>query len=445
MLSTKMKLLDILQEAVTEYKVSYIVIKNKNVSKGSASYNDLADASKFFDSLTKDPELYNAKLEKVLGADSSSDMGGAKYMGGKETIVYYSHPATKGRSQGGKKFDELTPAEQDIRTFANSRLDQQEKLGFTGDIGFSMNEERTSTISKKRASAELKQKLKGTRSDGMGKYTATIFGMDGDKRVKLKDMNDLNKYSKFELGESVNEAKEEPIVALLKQGSGATVGMGEAKLIKLSDAFEDIGDEQADAIASHLNMAIELMQDGLGKSAAFHMDKFNKACKKEMEMMMKQGLAESIKDKIDAQLMKLLDAVGFDKFADVLIDKFGIDEFPDRLYNAIKKMPAGDKILQKIGDMSALKESVNEGMSKEALYSQIRDIIDSLDSGESDGIPLDNETEMLLQQELRRLRKIMKSMKEGKKKDKGIPDVNTDFSVGTDFGADLEEIYNSVK
>jgi len=334
-----MKLIDILQEAVTEYKVSYTVIKNKNVSKGSASYKDLADASKFFDSLTKDPELYNAKLEKVLGADSSSDMGGAKYMGGKETIVYYSHPATKGRSQGGKKFDELTPAEQDIRTFANSRLDQQEKLGFTGDIGFSMNEERTSTISKKRASAELKQKLKGTRSDGMGKYTATIFGMDGDKRVKLKDMNDLNKYSKFEL-------------------------------------------------------------------------------------------AESIKDKIDAQLMKLLDAVGFDKFADVLIDKFGIDEFPDRLYNAIKKMPAGDKILQKIGDMSALKESVNEGMSKEALYSQIRDIIDSLDSGESDGIPLDNETEMLLQQELRRLRKIMKSLKEG-----SLTKINTT----------LEKIYKSIK
>ena len=316
MLSTKMKLLDILQEAVTEYKVSYTVIKNKNVSKGSASYKDLADASKFFDSLTKDPEVYRAQIDKILGEDSSRDMGGARYMGGKEEIVSYSHPATKGVSQGGKKFDELTPAEQDIRTFANSRIDQQEKLGFTGDIGFSMNEERTSTISKKRASAELKQKIKGTRSDGMGKYTATIFGMDGDKRVKLKDMNDLNKYSKFEI-------------------------------------------------------------------------------------------SESVKDKIDAQLMKLLDAVGFDKFADVLIDKFGVDGFTDRLHSAIERMPGGEKILQKIGDMSALKE----GMSKEALYSQIRDIIDSLDSGESDGIPLDNETEMLLQQELRRLRKIYKSIK----------------------------------
>ena len=244
-----MKLLDILQEAVTEYKVSYTVIKNKNVSKGSASYKDLADASKFFDSLTKDPEVYRAQIDKILGEDSSRDMGGARYMGGKEEIVSYSHPATKGVSQGGKKFDELTPAEQDIRTFANSRLDQQEKLGFT--------------------------------------------------------------------------------------------------------------------------------------------------------------ISESVKDKIDAQLMKLLDAVGFDKFADVLIDKFGVDGFTDRLHSAIERMPGGEKILQKIGDMSALKE----GMSKEVLYSQIRDIIDSLDSGESDGIPLDNETEMLLQQELRRLRKIYKSIK----------------------------------
>jgi len=269
-----MKLLDILQEAITEYKVSYIVIKNKNVSKGSASYNDLADASKFFDTLTKDPEVYRAQIDKILGADSSRDMGGAQYMGGKEEIVSYSHPATKGRSQGGKKFDELTPAEQDIRTFANSRLDQQEKLGFTGDIGYSMNE-------------------------GKDLYHVIV-----------------------------------------------------------RDTGEIISDD-----------------DG-----------------------------------------------PFDK------------SFAKRL--AAKKK---GWIIKKVD------ESVNEGMSKEALYSQIRDIIDSLDSGESDGIPLDNETEMLLQQELRRLRKIMKSMKEGKKKDTGIPDVNTDFSVGTDFSADLEEIYNSIK
>ena len=72
----------------------------------------------------------------------------------------------------------------------------------------SLSESRTSTISKKRAGAELKDKLKGTRSDGMGKYTATIYGLDKDgKRIELKSMNDLNKYSKFELGKLINEGK----------------------------------------------------------------------------------------------------------------------------------------------------------------------------------------------------------------------------------------------
>ena len=70
----------------------------------------------------------------------------------------------------------------------------------------SVNESGAS-INKRRAGAELKQKLKGKRSDGMGKYTATIYGLDSKgKRVELKSLNDLNKYSKFEIDESVNES-----------------------------------------------------------------------------------------------------------------------------------------------------------------------------------------------------------------------------------------------
>ena len=110
-----MKLLDILLENTLEYKVEFVTIKDKDVSQGSASYKDLADAKKFFDSLTKDPEVYRAGLEKVMGADSSRDMAGASFVGGTETIERYSHPATKGVSQGGKRSDELTPAELDIR------------------------------------------------------------------------------------------------------------------------------------------------------------------------------------------------------------------------------------------------------------------------------------------------------------------------------------------
>jgi len=91
----------------------------------------------------------------------------------------------------------------------------------------------------------------------------------------------------------VTEAKEEPIVALLKLGLFASKGTGEKELLRLSDDFEEIGDEQADEIASHLNMAIELFQDGYSKAAVPHFKKFNKACKDELALMKKQGLAES--------------------------------------------------------------------------------------------------------------------------------------------------------
>jgi len=83
--------------------------------------------------------------------------------------------------------------------------------------GVSVNE--SSNVSKRRAGAELKQKLKGKRSDGMGKYTATIYGMDSaGKRVELKSLNDLNKYSEFELDESVvNEGRGINAISKLQQ------------------------------------------------------------------------------------------------------------------------------------------------------------------------------------------------------------------------------------
>ena len=71
------------------------------------------------------------------------------------------------------------------------------------DLGEFSLYEITSTVSKRRAGAELKQKLSGKRSDGMGKYDATVYGLDSDgKRVELKNLNDLNKFTDFELAES---------------------------------------------------------------------------------------------------------------------------------------------------------------------------------------------------------------------------------------------------
>ena len=130
-----MKLIDILLENTLEYEVDFITIKDKDVSQGSASYKDLADAKKFFDSLTRDPEVYRAELNKVIGADPSRNMGGASFVGGTEEIERYEHPATKGVSQGGKHSDELTPAELDMRIFSNSRLGTTAAKGFTSKDG----------------------------------------------------------------------------------------------------------------------------------------------------------------------------------------------------------------------------------------------------------------------------------------------------------------------
>ena len=154
-----MKLLDILLENTLEYKVEFVTIKDKDVSQGSASYKDLADAKKFFDSLTKDPEVYRAGLEKVMGADSSRDMAGASFMGGTETIERYVHPATKGVSQGGKRSDELTPAELDMRIFSNSRLGTTAAKGFTSKDGsYKYLEEATSL--EEIALSALKKRIK---------------------------------------------------------------------------------------------------------------------------------------------------------------------------------------------------------------------------------------------------------------------------------------------
>ena len=80
------------------------------------------------------------------------------------------------------------------------------------DLGHYGLLEQTSTVSKRRAGAELKQKLKGVRSDGFGKYDATVYGLDSDgKRVELKSLNDLNKFDKFELAENKKVPLDFPI------------------------------------------------------------------------------------------------------------------------------------------------------------------------------------------------------------------------------------------
>ena len=77
----------------------------------------------------------------------------------------------------------------------------------------------------------------------------------------------------------LSEALARGLKPLLTIGSTIKSNVGENALLKLSDKFEDIDDEQADDIASHLNMAIELIQDRSPSEARGWLKKFNNACK----------------------------------------------------------------------------------------------------------------------------------------------------------------------
>ena len=131
-----MKLLDILNEG-TEYLVKYTVLKDKDFSKGTASYKDEADAKKFFNDLQKDDEVISAILRKKVGPDSSRDMmgGAAKHLGSEFDLDNYTHPAWLEARQGGKKYDELTDQEKNIRYFLSTPSFLSKKKGFTNKDG----------------------------------------------------------------------------------------------------------------------------------------------------------------------------------------------------------------------------------------------------------------------------------------------------------------------
>jgi len=79
--------------------------------------------------------------------------------------------------------------------------------------------------------------------------------------------------------------------------------------------------------------------------------------------------------------------------------------------------------------------SLKENMPKAVIMRQIKDAEEILDSGEADGMPLDNETEMMVRQELKRL----KQMAGGDKKEKTMKFLKSKKSYRENLS--LEEIY----
>jgi hypothetical protein len=58
----------------------------------------------------------------------------------------------------------------------------------------------TEIVSARRAAAELKQKLKGKRNDGMGDYTSIVYGINiAGEYIELRNLNDIQKFKTFGL------------------------------------------------------------------------------------------------------------------------------------------------------------------------------------------------------------------------------------------------------
>ena len=208
-----MKLLDILNEG-TEYLVKYTVLKDKDFSKGTASYESEEDAKKFFDDMVKDDEVISATLRKKTGPDSSQDMmGGAmKSLGREEDIEKYTHPAWLEARQGGMKYDELTDQEKNIRSFLGSPSFLSKKRGFTNKDGSDKYfeeslEEGMSKSAIMRQIKDAEEILDSGEADGVPLDNETEMLVQ-QELTKLKRMLTMNETSLEEIYNQVSEAKD---------------------------------------------------------------------------------------------------------------------------------------------------------------------------------------------------------------------------------------------
>ena len=200
-----MKLLDILNEN-TEYLVKYTVLKDKDFSRGTASYKDEADAKKFFTDLQKDDEVISATLRKKVGPDSSMDtMGGAaKHLGSEYDLDRYTHPAYY-------KKGELEGQEKNIKSFLNSPQFLSKKRGFTNKDGSDpyFEENLKEGLSKSAIMRQIKDAeeiLDSGEADGVPLDNETEMLVQ-QELARLKRMLAMNETSLEELYNQVQESR----------------------------------------------------------------------------------------------------------------------------------------------------------------------------------------------------------------------------------------------
>jgi len=277
-----MKLLDILNEQGPEYKnefkVSYTVLKDKDFSKGTATYKDEADARKFFNDMVEDEEVISARLRKFTGPDSSQDMmGGAmKSLGRSEDIENYTHPAWKAAGQGGKKYDELTDQEKNIRYFLGSPSFLSKKRGFTNKDGSDkyFEESLEEGMSKSAIMSQIKDAeeiLDSGEADGVPLDNETEMLVQ-QELIKLKRMLAMNETSLEEIYTQVSEAKN---FGFFSNEEGST---GNAIASEAFDDYEAAVERAFQNLVNKVNTAINIGGSGgtdteVREMMMYHFDK----------------------------------------------------------------------------------------------------------------------------------------------------------------------------
>ena len=122
---------------------------------------------------------------------------------------------------------------------------------------------------------DLKLLTKAVQQKTINKYEIRDVVNGSAHKLKVKTF-----IKDFVNESSITEAKlTRGLKPLLTIGSTINKKAGEDALLDLSDKFDRIDDEYAGTIASWLDMAIELMQDGYSGDATKKLKQFNKACK----------------------------------------------------------------------------------------------------------------------------------------------------------------------
>jgi len=181
--------------------------------------------------------------------------------------------------------------------------------------------------------------------EGMEKIQSAAGKGEGHEEIgKIKDKFEKGKTNEVEEITEANPFRNtKGLKPLLKFGTIVTTKVGEKALLQFSDAFEDLDNEQADDLASHLNMAIELMQDGSPSEARGWLKKFNKVCKAALKGRAGKSAFENVNEAKEEYKYKKQVAKAFDKINDAMFNfrhAFGVKQLTNDNMKLKKKFEA---------------------------------------------------------------------------------------------------------